>query len=333
MHDPEAPQKDGGGTRIGRPPLMDISPCPLSPTDGLPLNSLARRFERWLAAQETEGITLPTIRAWRSDFNKWAALLSYSEDDHWEHFASNSITAERIDAAIEKMREAGYAPTSVRRAVTSLRSILGGLDRTNGCDGREFATPSIMRSLTIRQAEATSVRTLTLTQVSALRDAALDPPGSARSAWEERDALLILLLGHVGLTSQEVCKLRMSDMRPSGDDELWVYVVGRGSRHRELRCGTEYRARWGRVQEKRTHLIDESRPAEELPAFVKRDGSPITGSALRTIVSRASASSGLPHLSPQDLTVAARRNAAAQAQEVLGSAARFGLGTLAPLTR
>lgn len=165
---------------------------------------------------------------------------------------------------------------------------------------------------------------LSRTDVANLVHAAAEPERMTSAAWPQRDALLIMLLA-AGMTSSEIHRLALDDVRTPDDGTLELYVVGRGARHRTLRFSSDYRRRWLLFVAERNEKLRRLPPA----AFVRKDGGPVTPSVLRTVVARASTAVGLPATRPHDITYAARCVAVDSVviEQVTAAAERLGLSS------
>lgn len=206
--------------------------------------------------------------------------------------APGDITTSMLEAAL---RDIGWAPTTQRRALTSLREWLYPYFPRGRCPATLVDPP---------RAERTPVPRLSQDDAAALAEHAarmIDdaPPRSTARALAIRDRALVEVLYGSGLRRQEACDLVLSSL---DFEHETLAVVGKGGHSRTVPmtepCVDALR-QW----------LDEGRPrlaamagftaASRACVFLSRSGAPLNGSSVYRVVHRmleALGRTGGPHL-------------------------------------
>lgn len=177
----------------------------------------------WIAERRAVGRTISTetAKAYRGDLASWQRYL---EAQTGAVVRVQDLTGPVIKAALAEMNNAGLAPASRRRLVTTLR----GLCRYLVLESRLPADPTAA----IQAPRAPSRLPVAFTdgQISALLATAQTEDQQARPAAPLLDVAIVVILAAGGLRASEAAGLRLLDYRPGAEPSLRVFGKGRKAR-------------------------------------------------------------------------------------------------------
>ena len=177
---------------------------------------LMEQFQDYLTYER--GLAAHTVSAYLGDLERWLAAV-------WEQGARtpSDVTPEQLRIWVYGLREAGLAPTSVRRAQSAVRTYFGfliGEGRVQADPTERLATPKVVRRLP---------EFLTREEVRRLLEA---PDESSRLHW--RDRAILELLYASGMRVSELTELRLASL---DFEEGFATVFGKGSKERLVPVG------------------------------------------------------------------------------------------------
>lgn len=177
----------------------------------------------WIAERRAVGRTISaeTAKAYRADLASWRRYL---EAQTGAAATVQDLTGPVIKAALAEMNNAGLAPASRRRLVTTLR----GLCRYLVLESRLPTDPTA--AMQTPRAPARLPVAFTDSQIAALLDAALTADPHARPAAPPLDVAILVILAAGGLRASEAAGLRLLDYRPGEEPSLRVLGKGRKAR-------------------------------------------------------------------------------------------------------
>lgn len=177
----------------------------------------------WIAERRAVGRTIgtETAKAYRADLASWQRYL---EAQTGSAPTLSDLTAQVVKSALAEMNNAGLAPASRRRLVTTLR----GLCRYLVLESRLPADP--MASIEAPRATARLPVAFTDGQISDLLATAQTEDPLARPAAPLLDVAITLILAAGGLRASEAAGLKLSDYRRGEEPSLRVLGKGRKSR-------------------------------------------------------------------------------------------------------
>jgi integrase/recombinase XerD len=189
-------------------------------SDEIPLPLDVEDFLTWLAAER--GRSSNTLAAYRRDLTGyWLWLVERGE-------GLNDVTGSDLDAYVGHLRDRGFAPSSVKRALVAVRS----LHRFRSEEGLAEFDPSA--SIETPRVPAGLPKALTESEIDGLLAQVVgDDPVSLRDR-----AVLEVLYG-TGARISEVCTLGIADVDLDGG---LLRLFGKGSKERVVPLG-----RWARV--------------------------------------------------------------------------------------
>ena len=177
----------------------------------------------WIAERRAVGRTISaeTAKAYRGDLASWQRYL---EAQTGAVVRLQDLSGSVIKAALAEMNNAGLAPASRRRLVTTLR----GLCRYLVLESRLTADPTAA----IQAPRAPSRLPVAFTdgQISALLETAHTEDPQARPAAPLLDVAIVVILAAGGLRPSEATGLRLRDYRPGEEPSLRVLGKGRKAR-------------------------------------------------------------------------------------------------------
>lgn len=179
----------------------------------------------WIAERRAVGrtISVKTATAYRADLVSWQRYL---EAQTGAPVRVQDLSGPVIKAAMAEMNNAGLAPTTRRRLVTTLR----GLCRYLVLESRLPVDPTA--AIQAPRAPARLPVAFTDGQISALLETARTEDPQARPAAPLLDVAIVLILAAGGLRASEAAELRLLDYRPG--DEPSLRVVGKGRKARTV---------------------------------------------------------------------------------------------------
>lgn len=253
-------------TRQGRPP-----------SEG---HSVRASAERWLASLAARGASPHTISAYRSDLKRICAAAEEPLAD----------MASLCPSTLQPLLESAYAersPATRSRYYATARAFAAwalaqGLVRSDPLAG---VLPPRPASFDPRPLRGTHV-------VAALVRGTQVPTARSRSAWPERDALLIAVLATTAMRASEIAEARLSDIEGPSFERV-LRVVGKGGRVRYVPLVDEidgYLERY--LADRARRLGEDEQSDEDARLFVRRFGGPMARSELANVVRRAARASG-----------------------------------------
>lgn len=234
------------------------------------------------------GAAANTVAAYARDLDRYV-------DDLAEHSVTQLSQVDRhvIEGHVARLREGGAAPSSVKRAVSAIRSFhkfAAGDHLSDSLPTSDVAAPQVPAYLP---------QVLSIQQVEAL----LDQP-FASDACGQRDRALLEVLYGCGLRVSELCGLNLDSVYPA--EEL-VRVVGKGSKERLVPLlGSAKEALMTYTQEGRQELVRPLSAAgraaySQGAVFLSQRGSRLSRQWVHHLVERYGAYVGIQGLHPHTL--------------------------------
>lgn len=246
------------------------------PSDTGSRSTSLRLLERYLEGLALErGLAKNTVAAYRRDLEGAVAYL----EEHGLDFVG--AAHENLSAYVRYLRRRNLAPSSIRRAVASLRGLFSHLIEIGERDDDpavNLVSPKLWQKLP---------RVLTEDQVEAL----LAAPDVA-APLGTRDRAMIELLYASGLRVSELVGLELSQLRL---DVGLVVVMGKGSRERMVPLGEAAEDWVGRyLREARPRLT----AGRHQILFVNRYGRPLSRQGFWKLLRKYGVSAGITELHP-----------------------------------
>ncbi|NLQ13165.1 tyrosine recombinase [Olsenella sp. KGMB02461] len=234
------------------------------------------------------GAAANTVAAYARDLDRYV-------DDLAEHSITQLSQVDRqvIEDHVARLREGGAAPSSVKRAVSAIRSF----HKFAASDHLSDSLPT--SDVVSPQVPAYLPQVLSIQQVEAL----LDQP-FACDATGQRDRALLEVLYGCGLRVSELCGLNLDSVYPA--EEL-VRVVGKGSKERLVPLlGSAKEALMTYIQEGRQELVRPFSAAgrtaySQGAVFLSQRGSRLSRQWVHHLVERYGAYVGIQGLHPHTL--------------------------------
>jgi integrase/recombinase XerD len=193
------------------------APAPAGPRLSNPnLQGDLAAFAHYLVAER--GLARNTVLAYTSDLDRFARWADGKLAD------ASAASLDELEAYVAYLLGLGLAPSSVGRAIASLRAFYRflALDRgTDNCAADLLDAPSCWKKLP---------RALSNVQVHRL----LDAPDPARDKWGLRDRALLEVLYATGCRASEVCDLQLADVDLADGS---ARVRGKGGKDRLVLLG------------------------------------------------------------------------------------------------
>lgn len=234
------------------------------------------------------GAAANTVAAYARDLERYV-------DDLAEHSVTQLSQVDRhvIEGHVARLREGGAAPSSVKRAVSAIRSFhkfAAGDHLSDSLPTSDVAAPQVPAYLP---------QVLSIQQVEALLDQPFAP-----DACGQRDRALLEVLYGCGLRVSELCGLNLDSVYPA--EEL-VRVVGKGSKERLVPLlGSAKEALMTYTQEGRQELVRPLSAAgraaySQGAVFLSQRGSRLSRQWVHHLVERYGAYVGIQGLHPHTL--------------------------------
>jgi integrase/recombinase XerC len=199
-----------------------------------------------------------TLAAYRRDLTTFGESL---EGQQWSH-----LTAHQVRGYVAKLHNAGYAPRSIQRTLSSIRAFLSYLDKHNVIDANPAANvraPKNRRRLP---------GTLDIDQTAQLLNF------KPENLLEERDRAMLELFYGSGLRLSELVGL---DVRDLDLEAGFVRVLGKGSKARQVPLGSHT------ITALQRYLGDRSLDPDA-PVFVSRRGTRLSQRTVQQRLKRVS---------------------------------------------
>lgn len=236
----------------------------------------------WIAERRAVGRTISaeTAKAYRGDIASWQRYL---EAQTGAPIRVQDLTSPVIKAALAEMNNAGLAPASRRRLVTTLR----GLCRYLVLESRLPTDPTA--AIQAPRAPARLPVAFTDGQISALLEAAKTEDSQARPAAPLLDVAIVLILAAGGLRASEAAGLRALDYRPG--DEPSLRVVGKGRKARTVPLDPGVAAQIDTYLPWRAERVPNQ--GDSSPLLIRPDGRALTRDTISYRVNRLYARAGI----------------------------------------
>ena len=252
---------------------MTAVPARSDPGPPSPSHRLVDRYLEGLALER--GLAANTIAAYRRDLESLIVYLAQRE------LELGSASYANLAAYVRHLRGRRLAPSSVRRAIASVRGLFAHLIEIGERDDNpavNLATPRLLQKLP---------RVLAESDVEALLKAPdLETPLGVR------DRAMIELLYASGLRVSELVGLSLSQARL---DLGLVNVIGKGSRERLVPLGESAEQWLGRyLREVRPQLVK----GRHETLFVNRYGKPLSRQGFWKLLRAYGTSAGITELHP-----------------------------------
>lgn len=236
----------------------------------------------WIAERRAVGRTIgtETAKAYRGDLASWQRYL---EAQTGGPVRVQELTGSVIKASLAEMNNAGLAPATRRRLVTTLR----GLCRYLVLESRLPADPTA--AIQAPRAPARLPVAFTDGQISALLETARTEDPQARPAAPLLDVAIVVILAAGGLRASEAAELRLLDYRPG--DEPSLRVVGKGRKARTVPLDPGVAAQIDTYLSWRAkHAADQG---DSAPLLVRPGGRALTRDTISYRVNRLYARAGI----------------------------------------
>ena len=250
--------------------------------------ALERAVDEYLSYLRVEkGSPRNTREAYGRDVRSWASWLHERGID-----TPDAVTHREVERYAAWLRDAGYAASSVERAVSAVKSFHGFLYM----DGLSEHLPT--SEVALPKKPARLPQTITVAQACELLDQPFpDTPAGVR------DRTILEVLYGCGLRVSELCGL---DLPECYVDEGFVRVLGKGGKERLVPLvGTAQRALRDYLAIGRGGLIPGSGVGLAGPdaqaVFLNARGGRISRQSVHHLVERAGAAVGIPGLHPHTL--------------------------------
>lgn len=199
-----------------------------------PLGAAAERFARNSLRKSKQ-----TQRTYLSVYNRFAAHLAVHTG--LEDPPPSALSSDAVASYLNALEAAGRSKATVRKERAALNrltrhlQLIGAIDRAVALEildveaSTQSGTPQVRPSLD----EATWQR---VKDRAAARVLELSPAGRATTVLATRDLAIMVCLGELGLRSEELRTLRLTDITGlrAGSATPWLHVRGKGDRERDL---------------------------------------------------------------------------------------------------
>lgn len=228
------------------------------------------QFQDYLAFER--GLSERTASAYARDLARWAAFLDEQGVD-----APGDVTPGHLRDWIFGLKDAGLAPTSIRRAQSAVRTYYGFLlaEGAVTADPTErLESPKLGRRLP---------DFLTQPEVAALLDA---PDPDAPLHW--RDRAILELLYATGMRVSELAELPLASLDL---DEGFVTVFGKGAKERLVPVGAPALRALGRYLREVRPGLDRGKARGRV--FLNARGGPLSRMSVWTLVKESARRAGI----------------------------------------
>lgn len=256
------------------------------------------QIERYLEHLESDLSLSPnTVAAYRNDLTQFCLYLlsaapraadhSLLADPPGENGGWSSVSRARLVGFIVKMKEKGYATTTVARKIAAMKSFFHYLYL------RSIISVDPTETLDSPRIDKVPPRSLSSSEMSGL----LDQRAESRLPDDVRDDAMLRLLYSSGLRVSEMVALNVEDVDLSSG---YVRCVNRNGRERIIPLDVDaVEALRGYVDSARPSLI---RRRDEPSLFVNRRGDRLTRQGFWLILKERARQAGLPDdVTPQSL--------------------------------
>jgi integrase/recombinase XerD len=200
-------------------------PIPAFAGVGLPQNLRAAKtaaVDAWLIRTPSE----ETRRAYASDLEQFLGFVGITASE-WERLAT--IRPEQVSCWRDALAEAGLTNSSIRRKLTTLRSLFSylqtyGYTGANPAHGKFVKAPAVPRDgKTVALSPHDCRRLLEAPQVKD-RHQAIIPAGV-------RDRAMLAVFAYSGCRVRELVRLRIRDYKTTGEHRI-LNITGKGGKER-----------------------------------------------------------------------------------------------------
>lgn len=237
------------------------------------------QFQDYLTYER--GLSARTVVSYARDLSRWQACMSDLGVK-----SPSEVTPRHMREWIFSLKEAGLAPTSIRRAQSALRTYFGFLlaEGDLAADPTDrLEAPRVSRKLP---------DFLTLDEVGKLLDA---PDPSKKLFWRDRGILELLYA--TGVRVSELVELSLTSLDL---EEGFATVFGKGSKERLVPVGAPARRALSRYLREVRPTLDKGQGAGR--TFLNARGRPMRREAVWTIVKDAARRAGIrKRVSPHTL--------------------------------
>ena len=228
------------------------------------------QFQDYLTYER--GLSARTVRAYGRDLARWQELVTSIGARR-----PADVTPRQLREWVFALKDAGLAPTSIRRAQSAVRTYFAFLmaDGTVSADPTDrLESPKVARKLP---------DFLSVEEVERLLDA---PDASRPLYW--RDRAILELLYASGVRVSELVELPISAL---GLEEGVATVVGKGAKERFVPIGAPAARALGRYLRDVRPGLDRGKGAGRV--FLNARGSPLRREAVWTLVAEAARRAGI----------------------------------------
>lgn len=241
--------------------------------------------QRWLSSLEARGASPHTIAAYRSDLRRVCS-------GHTAHLSDLRTWSPATIAAALDNAYADRSPATRRRYYATLRSFAAWLVAQGVLDHDPVANVPAPRSAPF------DPRPLRGTHIVAALLQAAQTPTRSRSAWPERDGLLIAMLATTAIRASEAAQAELDDIDGPAFERT-LRVLGKGGRVRYIPLVDEIDGYLSAYLLSRTARLGETeRHSAHARLFVRRFGGPMTRAELGNVVRRCARIAGVTDAFP-----------------------------------
>jgi integrase len=258
-----------------------------------------------------------TQRTYLSTYRRFAVFLA--EREGVVEPPTSAFDADALAAYFDARESAGAAAATLKKERAALNRLARYLHTLGAIDATELLMVEVGSEQDAEVRRRDALDEATWQRVKAAARQRLAPGPRSRSSREAatRDLAMILLLGEMGLRSEEVRQLRRDAVKPRRSDGTrpWLHVLGKGRKRRQLPIPTEVEVALGRWVELRDDIFDHRQalmfprlgrraadgrfpdadhPRPDLGDYEDYEPSPLSSRALRDVVAPVMLAAGVP---------------------------------------
>lgn len=242
------------------------------------------KLEQWtaqylLACEYQKGLDAKTLKAYRIDLTQFNAFIRQK---------NLRLTRDGIMTYVSDLHQS-YKPRTIRRKIASVKAFLGYLEY------EELLTENPFTKLRLKlNAPLILPRTLPLTTIEAILEAAYHLKEETNSSASLRDIAVLELLFATGIRVSELCSLKCTDVRL---DEGEIKIYGKGAKERIVQVANP-----AVLQALNTYRNEYKQAMEQANSFfINRLHRPLSDQSVRGIIRKYTKLAGIeqkitPHM-------------------------------------